>query len=60
LAAHVGQGGTVDPLGREHVHVVECRELRRRECLGGSECHVTRIVDNDIDAVMSIDDHTDA
>ena len=50
--AHMRQGGPVDPLGRQHVDVVELGELLGREGLGRPEGHVAGIVDDDVDAAV--------
>ena len=58
--AHVRQGGPVDPLGRQHVDVVELGELLGRERFGWPEGHVAGIVHDDVDAAVRGDDVGDS
>jgi hypothetical protein len=46
----VRQDRPVDPLGRQHVRVVDGRDLLDGERLGGAEHHVSGVVDDDVDA----------
>ncbi len=60
MLAQVRQGGAIDPLGAEHVDVIELGELLRREGLGGAEHHVAGIMHDDVDAAVRGEDRGNA
>ena len=49
----LGQHGSVEPLGAEHVDVVQLGELLGSERLGGADHHVARVVHDDVDAALA-------
>jgi hypothetical protein len=60
LLAQLRQGGAIDPLGTEHVDVVELGELLGRKGLGRAEHHVAGVANDDVDVALLDDNLGDA
>jgi hypothetical protein len=56
LSSHVRQHSPVDALRTHHVDVIQFGQLLRAERLGGPEHHVPRIVHDDINAAIGVED----
>ena len=52
MLAQLRERGAIDPLGAQHVDVVELRELLGGEGLGGTKGHMARIMDDDIEMTL--------
>lgn len=59
LGAKVRQSGAADPLCSQDVDVVDGCEVLGRERLGGAEDHVPRVVDDDVEAAVPVEDGAD-
>ena len=57
--AHMGQRGAVEPLGSQHVGVVDVPDLFGHEGLGRSGHHVPGVVEEHVDAALLGDDGAD-
>ena len=56
LFAQSRQRGTVDPLRAKHVRVIDLQKLFRSECLRRAKYHVSRVMDDNVETAVFLDD----